>query len=54
MHIQAMTEGITEWITVLDHRRQQHIILEPSKLTAGTAQREIKNYFPIAQAYSNT
>jgi len=54
MHFQAMTEGITGWIAVLDHRRQQHSTLEPPKSTGETAQGEIKNYFPIAQAYSNT
>jgi hypothetical protein len=48
MHFQAMTEEVTEWITVLDHRlvmTQQHSTLEPSESSGETAPKRNKKLF---------
>jgi hypothetical protein len=59
MHFQAMTEGISEWITVLDHRlvlTQQHSTLEPSESTGETAPKRNKKLlhgFIVMRSYYN-
>jgi len=48
MRFQAMTEGVTEWITVLDHgltMTQQHSTLEHSESSGETAPKKNKKLF---------
>jgi hypothetical protein len=48
MNFQAMTEGVAECITVLDHRLvliQQHSTLEPSESTGETTPKRNEKLF---------